>query len=295
MLKVLNSKICEKRTKACVKALKKVKHSKPSGKQSNPSGKHSKPSGKHSHTKHSHTSGKHKHKHKHKHKTTHGDHHNITIKIGNDKKENNPIPPPPPYTPNPPPSGFINYTQPPNTLASVNRHDILALQKEFKNGLSQLRNLWNKKDTTDDPFVSEEPAPADEQAPAGDGVPKTTKKKKVFKVRTKRPNPPEKGMSVSGLPSDTWSEISKYLVGNKPVTCADNMKCKVFDSSGKCLHCETKRRGRPKGAKNKPTSALGGETGSGTLRSHSGYDPDDTEFEDGDLGGGGAGQSRDGI
>jgi len=275
MLKVLNSKVCEKKTKACIKALKKVKAK---------------------HSDHSHA--KHKHKHKHKHKTTHGNHHNITIKIGNDKKENKPLPPPPPFTPNPPPSGFINYTQAPNTLASVNRHDILALQKEFKNGLSQLRNLWNKKDTTDDPFVSEEPPPADEQAPAGDGVGKTTKKKK-FKIRTKtkRPNPAQKGepSPLLFLPEDNWSEISKYLIGNKPVTCADNKKCVTYDEEGRCVHCEFKRRGRRKGSKNKPTSALGGETGGGTLRGHTGYDPDDTDLEGGDLGGGGAGQAGDGL
>ena len=251
MLKVLNSKVCEKRTKACVKALKKVKK-----KKTSPTSHSHKHTHKHKDTNITH---KHKHtKHRHKHKTTHGNHHNISINIGSDKKTTAPVvAPAAPFTPNPPPSGFVNYQQPPGA-ASVNRNDFVILQtgmkqtreamaalaKYTKNGLDEVRKMHKKKNTSDDPFVEEERG--GEQAPAGDGFESTKKNfpRRRFGPPTGPPDPPPN-----------------------------------VDAFGK----PKRGRGRPKGSKNKPKSALGGETGKGTLRKE---DFDDTGDFDGDLGGG---------
>ena len=157
MLKVLNSKVCEKRTKACVKALKKVKK-----KKTSPTSHSHKHTHKHKDTNITH---KHKHtKHRHKHKTTHGNHHNISIKIGSDKKTSAPVvAPATPFTPNPPPSGFVNYQQPAGAT-SVNRNDLVALQKEFQNGLTKLRAFWKKND-------NKRPNPADKDESVNDKTP----------------------------------------------------------------------------------------------------------------------------
>jgi hypothetical protein len=152
MLKVLKSKVCETDTKACVKALKKVKSSSIHTHKHKHKHKHAKDE---KHTK----SVKHKHNHKGgsaKHKTTHGHHHNIIIHVGDKgggkKKEAavaSPIPPTPPFTPNPPPTGFQSYSAP--AQAGVNRNDILALQKEFTNGLTKLRGLFTTNTARPDP------------------------------------------------------------------------------------------------------------------------------------------------
>ena len=259
MLKVLNSKVCEKRTKACVKALKKVKKKKTS--PTSHSHKHT-----HKH-KDTHITHKHKHtKHRHKHKTTHGNHHNISINIGSDKKTTAPVvAPAAPFTPNPPPTGFVNYQQPAGA-ASVNRNDFLVLQtglkhnreemvslaKYTKSKLEEIRKMNKKKNTSGDPFVEEERG--GEQAPAGDGFDKERGDKgRRFGTPTGRPDP-----------------------------------AAAEDAFGK----PTKRKpGRPKGSLNKKpskklreaASALGGTTGSGSLMKE---DFDDTGDFDGDLGGG---------
>ena len=123
MLKVLHSKVCHKKTKACAKALKKVCHKKTK--------KHSKK----------------KHKHKKKHKKS-----DVLAEAGATATATatatagagvNPLAPQAlglPYTPNPAPSGFTSYHSP--LATAVNRNDLLSLQKEFTNGLSEIRNLY---------------------------------------------------------------------------------------------------------------------------------------------------------
>jgi len=169
MLKVLKSKVCETDTKACVKALKKVKSSSTHSHKHKHKHKHAKDE---KHTK----SVKHKHNHKGgsanhkggsaKHKTTHGHHHNIIIHVGDkgggkqsnpsgkkkDTATESPIPPTPPFTPNPPPTGFQSYSAP--AQAGVNRNDLLALQKEFTNGLTKLRGLFTTNTARPDPKPS---------------------------------------------------------------------------------------------------------------------------------------------
>ena len=267
MLKILNSKICEKKTKACIKALKKHKHK----------------SVKHTHTTHHHHT---KHKHKHKHKTTHGNHHNITIKINSDKTATqkkavtNPFYAPLPYTPNPPPSGFINYSRPPGLTSfdpklAKSLKDLTDQTKNMAGLYTTLLSKTKVKGAKDfgsaDEFgggegYSDESSGESEVPEPTDPAARRRKGKKFYdgsiddpeNAHLRNPNPPKS------------NEPKNDVKAEPPLKRQSSAKLPPIGESGDSTPST-------------PTSALGGGKGKGTLRPKIELPTDLT------MGGGGAG------
>ena len=128
MLKVLHSKVCHKKNKACAKALKKV-----CSKKTKKHGKHKKKHGKHKKKKSDVPAA-------------------VAVAISGTAAVAAPQALGLPYTPNPAPSGFTSYHS--QVATAVNRNDLLSLQKEFKNGLTEIRSLYKNKSN---PWAMDEP------------------------------------------------------------------------------------------------------------------------------------------
>ena len=282
MLKILNSKICEKKTKACIKALKKHKHK----------------SVKHTHTTHHHHT---KHKHKHKHKTTHGNHHNITIKINSDKTATqkkavtNPFYAPLPYTPNPPPSGFINYSRPPGLtsfdpklakslkeLAENNKnmaglYTTLLAESKAKGGEIHGKGFGSgnvSEEFDGDADYDDEESSAESTGPADEFL-KTTSSGGLFKDRTVNKSPKHRprpgGHDVKEGPGVKAEKVPTPTL-KKPSTPRGAFLPDISNPGSASTPSTANRK--------PPTNAFGGKTGGGTL---------EPKLEDLTMGGGGAG------